>query len=171
MSTMSGEDIAALNVGENFAHDSGAFLFCWATWPKLPEAIEVVEAWGFRYVTAVPWVKTVPSTESIAASMGFWSLGASELLIIARRGKARRRSAKLAPVRGLLEGEDRRSPIFYAPRKGRHSTKPEELRCWIERVAEGPYLELFARRQYPGWRCVGLDLGERITPDGIERVE
>jgi N6-adenosine-specific RNA methylase IME4 len=41
-----------------------------------------------------------------------------------------------------------------APR-GRHSEKPEEVYNRIERLVDGPYLELFARRERPGWTCLG----------------
>ena len=51
--------IAALPVGE-IANDPSV-LFLWATWPKLPEAFQVLDAWDFTYKTlGFIWVKLNP---------------------------------------------------------------------------------------------------------------
>jgi N6-adenosine-specific RNA methylase IME4 len=39
-----------------------------------------------------------------------------------------------------------------------HSTKPHEARSRIERLFIGPYLELFAREQAPGWHAWGNEV-------------
>ena len=36
-----------------------------------------------------------------------------------------------------------------------HSRKPDVVRDYIERLVDGPYLELFARETKPGWDCWG----------------
>lgn len=55
-STMSLADIKAMNVADYAADDS--LLFMWATGPLLPEALQVIEAWGFKYKTlGFVWVK------------------------------------------------------------------------------------------------------------------
>lgn len=46
-STMGVEDICSLNVSE--LADRDCVLFLWATFPKLPEALQVIKAWGFQY--------------------------------------------------------------------------------------------------------------------------
>ena len=43
------DDIKALPV-QDMAADNCA-LFLWATFPKLPEALEVIKSWGFQYKT------------------------------------------------------------------------------------------------------------------------
>ena len=48
-------EIAALDVQGRTAPD--AVLFCWATCPMLPAALEVVRAWGFTYKTHFVWHK------------------------------------------------------------------------------------------------------------------
>jgi N6-adenosine-specific RNA methylase IME4 len=59
--TMTLEDIAALPVGE-LGDPTGCALFLWATFPKIREALQVIEAWGFRYVTcAFVWRKVYRS--------------------------------------------------------------------------------------------------------------
>jgi N6-adenosine-specific RNA methylase IME4 len=47
--------------------------------------------------------------------------------------------------------------VVIAPH-GRHSEKPEEVARRIEQLRCGPYLELFARRQRPGWMCWGNEV-------------
>ncbi len=39
-----------------------------------------------------------------------------------------------------------------------HSEKPEEVRRRIERLYAGPYLELFGRREAPGWWVWGNEI-------------
>jgi N6-adenosine-specific RNA methylase IME4 len=45
-----------------------------------------------------------------------------------------------------------------APRR-EHSRKPDEMYGYIERLADGPYLEMFARRSRPGWDAWGTQAG------------
>jgi hypothetical protein len=39
------------------------------------------------------------------------------------------------------------------------SRKPDVLRERIERLVDGPYLELFARETKPGWDALGAEVG------------
>jgi len=57
-----------------------AVLFLWATAPKLKEALEVIESWGFKYKTCAVWDK-----EWIG--MGYWFRGQHELLLVGIKGK------------------------------------------------------------------------------------
>lgn len=162
-STVSTEDMARYPV-RSWAADDCA-LFMWATWPKLPDALRLLEAWGFEYVSAFPWIKTVPESRAIFRGIGFWTMASSEFMLIGKRGDPKRRKGR--PVIGLAidgEGEDR---ILYAPR-GAHSRKPEAVHEWIERLfPEGPRLELFARRKRDGWTTWGHDTGFLLTPEGV----
>jgi MT-A70 len=47
-----------------------------------------------------------------------------------------------------------------------HSRKPDEAHDRIERLVEGPYLELFARRERRGWTNWGDEIAFRM-PDGL----
>lgn len=147
---------------KGWADAESCVLFLWTTWPKLNEGIDLLNAWGFRYVTGFPWIKTVPSNGTIRRGNGFWAMQASEPFLIGVTGKPRR--MRKNPVIGLLSGVP---PVFYAPRT-RHSKKPEELQTWIERMLPDATrrLELFARRIRPGWDCIGLDTGWHISPRG-----
>jgi len=152
-------------------------LFHWVTFPKIEEGIDVMRAWGFRVVTAVPWIKTVPAQGDIKQGIGHWGFGAAELLLLCRRGYAkapRYRNPSQKPM--LLLCGPRENPVFYrkdlhkelsddgltslaAPafycKLGPHSRKPLSLFEWIESYFPGRYLELFARGSRPGWTCVG----------------
>lgn len=76
--TMSNEEICALPVP---AADD-CVLYLWATAPKLREALEVMEAWGFNYRTHAIWDK-------VKIGMGYWFRGQHELLLIGTRGDVR----------------------------------------------------------------------------------
>ena len=47
--TMAIEEICDLPVADLAADDCA--LFMWATWPTLPDAFKLIEAWGFTYKT------------------------------------------------------------------------------------------------------------------------
>ncbi len=132
--TMSAEEICDLDIGS--LADVSCVLFCWATFPLLPEAIRVVQAWGFNYKTAMVWDKRRPN-------MGNYHDASAELLIIATRGSA---LPSLRP-----------NQIQNIKRKGRHSEKPEHFRELIDSMYEnGTRVELFRRGGAPvGWHVWG----------------
>lgn len=134
--TMSLEEIKALAVPA--AED--AVLFLWAVSSLLPEAFEVIRAWGFQYKSSIAWVK--PSI-----GPGVWVRNRHELLLVARRGS-------FPPP----EPEDRVDSVLEAPR-GRHSEKPELAYERIERMyPRASKLELFARASRPGWQAWGNEV-------------
>jgi N6-adenosine-specific RNA methylase IME4 len=127
--------IKARNVAAIAADD--CVLFLWATAPMLPQAIEVMVAWGFTYKTQCVWAKDKAGT-------GYWFRNMHELLLVGTRGKPP------AP----LEGTQWES-LVAAPR-GKHSEKPQAFYELIE--AYFPLLqkvELNARKARAGWDCWG----------------
>lgn len=134
---MSLDDIKALPVADVAAPD--CCLFLWATNPMLPQALEVMAAWGFAYKTvAFCWTK--PGF----MGLGYWTRANAELCLLGTRGKPKRQDAG---VRMLIEAKRRE-----------HSRKPDEARDRIARLVPGPYCELFAREQSPGWSAWGLEI-------------
>jgi N6-adenosine-specific RNA methylase IME4 len=135
---MPAEDVRQLPVAELAAKDCA--LFFWFVKSNLPEALAIVDAWGFVYKTlAFTWVKHNPVTGLFPISMGMWTRTGSEQCILATRG---------APKRlGVRE-------VVLAPRR-EHSRKPEEIYPAVESLVSGPYLELFARQSRAGWDCRG----------------
>lgn len=131
-------DAAGRSVGDLAADE--AVLFLWATNPKLTEAIDVIEGWGFQYVTNLVWVKD-------RIGMGYWARQRHELLLIAKRGQ-------MSPP----AESDRPDSVIEAPR-GRHSAKPESVYELIERIwPNGAWVELFSRSPREGWAAFGNQL-------------
>ena len=160
-STMSLEEVKAFQPPCPVADD--ALLFLWSVAAMKEEALAVVRAWGFAPKSEIVWVKTsrniytdVPSgseviifpetLQGLAFGMGRYVRNCHETCLIASRGKGNQ----------LIEDRAVRS-VFFAP-AGRHSEKPEAFYGIVERLAGGPYVELFARRRRPGWHCFGDEL-------------
>jgi N6-adenosine-specific RNA methylase IME4 len=159
------EDICSVPVAK-WTHPQGSLLFLWGTWPKLPEALKVMNAWGFDYITGLPWVKISPSSGNIRTGIGFWFQSTSEVLFVGRRGKAKAPKRGEDPVLGLLCGSERQ---FYAPVK-EHSAKPLSLQDWIVAKFPGPYLELYARNKIHNWTSWGYDTGFELGPWGVRSL-
>jgi N6-adenosine-specific RNA methylase IME4 len=115
-------------------------LFLWATQPMLPQALEVMAAWGFSYVSHWVWEKD-------RIGLGYWSRNVHELLLIGTRGNVP------APLPGTQV-----ESIIQAPRGG-HSAKPEVFAGIIEQMfPDVPKLELFARTPRTGWDVWGAEV-------------
>jgi N6-adenosine-specific RNA methylase IME4 len=127
------EDIHALPVGK-LADPAGAILFCWTTSRYLPDAFDVLNAWGFTYRQTLVWHKVdgPPFGGSVAPNH-------AEFLLVARRGDPR--------LIGRLKG----SVVPIKHNKKINSRKPDAFLDLIEQVSPGPYVELFARRARFGW--------------------
>jgi N6-adenosine-specific RNA methylase IME4 len=142
--TMSLNEIAALPVKELAAEHCALFL--WSVWPELPGALRIIEAWGFQYKTCgFLYVKQNKSGEGLFTGMGYWTRANSEPCLLATKGSPTRIGMDVPQV--ILQ------PV------GEHSEKPEETRSRIERLIEGPYLELFGRREVDGWTVWGNEIG------------
>lgn len=146
---MSTPEICALPVGEIAA--KSAMLFMWATFPLLPDALKAVEAWGFEYCTvAFTWVKTNPNDGAPFFGVGYYTKSNAEICLLARRGKA------------IKPATDTISQIIISPRM-EHSRKPDEARRRIEQMyPQCSRVELFARRQSPGWDVWGNQVDSTI---------
>ncbi len=134
-STMAAADILALPVAE--MADDTAHLYLWVTNLHLKEGrpFDIVEAWGFRYVTMLTWHKLGP------IGLGYYFRGETEHVLFG--------------VRGQLPIADRSVRNHFDATKGQHSAKPDRFYEMVERVSAGPYLELFARRRRFGWDVWG----------------
>ncbi len=148
--TMESPAIAALPVSDLAADD--CTLFLWACWPSFPDALSVIETWGFTYKTmGFMWVKGAglplfPEDVKDQMGLGYWTRANSEPCILATRGKPKRLNADVRQV--ILD------------KRREHSRKPDEIYRRIERLVAGPYLELFARQKWPGWHQLGNETGK-----------
>jgi len=137
--TMTLDDIKKLE----FPVADDAVLFLWSTSPKLEEALEVLNAWGFDYRTCAVWDKEV-------LGLGYWFRIQHELLLVGRKGKM--------PV----PPTDARVRSIIKQKRTKHSEKPAIVYDIIERMfPEGNYLELFARKEHPGWTSWGNEVNQR----------
>ena len=131
------EAIKQRDVASIAADDSALFL--WATVPMLPQALEVMAAWGFKYVSNIAWDKVRPG-------QGYWVRNQHELLLIGRRGK----------IPAPAQGEQPASVIRELKRK--HSQKPEASYRMIEKMFPTlPRVELNARSRRRGWDAWGFE--------------
>jgi site-specific DNA-methyltransferase (adenine-specific) len=142
------EDICRLPVDRLAAAD--CVLFLWVTYPMVPAAVEVINAWGFQYRTvAFTWVKENPSGIGFHVGMGFWTRANPEICLLAARGRPKRVSRS---VRNLV----------ISPRRD-HSRKPDEVRDRIvELCGNLPRIELFARSRSDGWEAWGDAMPRKI---------
>ena len=163
--TMDVKDICSLPISE--ITDKECRLFLWATPPCLPEALEVIKAWGFEYKTIVfAWVKTNKrqSLEQYSFlpedridrfyGIGYWTASNIELCLGAlKKGTKLNRQDKSI------------SQIVLAPIDG-HSKKPNIVRENIVKLCgDLPRIELFARNKTDGWDTIGNDV------DGLDIKE
>jgi N6-adenosine-specific RNA methylase IME4 len=143
--TMDMRALSRLPVDELAAENCA--LFMWVVWPTLPEAIGVMEAWGFKYKTCdFAWLKADPYRlwaleEDVRMGLGYWTRANSEVCLLGTRGKPKRLDAGVR--QGIIE------PIRQ------HSRKPDCLHDRINSLVAGPYCELFARQKRPGWDVWG----------------
>ena len=81
-------------VADLAAPDSALFL--WATFPQLPEALRLIEAWGFTYKSvAFVWLKKNKKADSWFYGLGFWTRGNAEICLLATKGHPNIQSGRL----------------------------------------------------------------------------
>lgn len=160
--TQSLEWIKNLPVGG--VSDKNCVLFMWAVSPLLPEAFEVMKAWGFKYKTlAFCWSKITNDVEVVdggslfsqlnykfVSNMGRWTMGNVELCLLGVKGRPKR---IINNIKQLVIAERRE-----------HSRKPIEVRDRIvQLMGDIPRLELFAREKTEGWDVFGNEVKDSIT--------
>lgn len=162
--TMTMEEIAALPVADLAADD--CLLWMWCTGNNLPQALQILDAWGFTFSTSGAWVKTTRRGK-IAFGTGFVLRNSHEPFLIGRRGAPRIavrnvRSTLMAPVR-------------------QHSRKPDLAYQEARRlIPYGRAADVFSREQREGWEAFG-DECNKFSADaalpllqggeaGVERV-
>lgn len=126
--------------------EENAHLYLWVPNGLLQEGLDVIKAWGFTYRSPIYWIKPR------LCGLGQYIRNASETCLFATRGRA--------PVKFHAQPN-----WLFAPLQD-HSHKPEEQFAIIERLSDGPYLELFARRRQPGWDVWGNEIDSDIVIPG-----
>jgi N6-adenosine-specific RNA methylase IME4 len=150
--TMSLDQIRELRV-ENVAAED-AHLYLWVPNALLPEGMQIMQAWGFRYVSNIVWAKRRKDGGPDGRGVGFYFRNVTELMLFGVRGSMR----TLSPGRSQVN--------MIETRKREHSRKPDEQYDLIEACSPGPYLEMFARYRQEGWEAWGLEADGHVTPEG-----
>ena len=140
--TLTMKDLCSLPIRN--IRSKNCILYLWATGPKLQEAFELIDAWGFKYSTmAFVWDKRIPNP-------GYYSCSQCEYVLIAKKGKCPKR----------IKTNTRQ--LLTKPRT-KHSIKPELVQDRIDNHWDKcEKIELFARRYRDGWDCIGDELNGTI---------
>ena len=152
-SVMSLADIKDLDI-QSLAEDN-AVLFMWATFPRLAEALEVMEAWGFTYKTlGFSWHKLTKGGD-LFFGVGSYAKSNCEVCLMGTRGNVGLDRGMNDPKVKLEVNSNCVSSAINSPRE-RHSKKPSEVRTRIvELFGDVSRIELFARQETEGWDVWG----------------
>lgn len=153
--TMTLDRIKAMPVAALAAPDT--ILWLWATAPLLPRALEVLDAWGFRYATMGYWGK-VSARGQVQIGGGYRLRCSGEPFLIGTKG---------APPLG---SRSVRSLLLSARRE--HSRKPDE--SYTAAAALAPWakqrLDLFSRETREGWTAWGDEAGSLDVEKKMDRA-
>ena len=157
--TMTIEQIMNMPVKDITEKD--AVCLMWVTVPLLPEGLEVLKAWGFKYKTMLTWHK------KNSKGMGYWFRGYTEHLILG--------------VKGNVKAFKSLKKNIYESNTHKHSAKPgyfRELYAEASSISfdEPKKLELFARTregmfgnyEYEGWDVFGNEVENSICLPNME---
>lgn len=135
--------------------DKDCVLFLWAVSPLLPEALQVIKSWGFKYKTlGFCWVKEHREGGLFVKNLGRYTMGGVELCLIATKGSPKRLVNNIRQV--------------HFDTRTKHSKKPDAIRDKIvEMFGDIPRVELFARNKTPGWDVFGNEVDDSIKLDTV----
>lgn len=161
--TMSWETLASMPVTSVLEDD--AIVHLWATYPRLQETLRLISAWGLTFKTVgFTWVKVntkrVQPVDKPITDNYYWMLGNGYYT------RANPEISLLCTYKATPKRLNRGVRNLIVTPLARHSAKPEEMQDRVELLTGGTYLEMFARRQRPGWTCIGYELsGNDINVD------
>lgn len=150
--TMKLDEIKALPV--NAIADDTSHLYLWVPNALLPEGLDVMKSWGFKYKTNIIWEKVRKDGGPDGRGVGFYFRNVTEVLLFGVKGEKAR---TLDPARSQVN--------LIRSQKREHSRKPDEMITLIESCSPGPYLELFARGRREGWDLWGNQADQDYKPE------
>lgn len=136
----------------------GGYVLLWTVGPFLinGNASEILRAWGFEPVSIVTWAKYDLKEGHGYGGVGYWFLGNAEFCIVAKRD-------------GFPSIRTGKSSLIVEP-KTRHSAKPTNIHDLCESRFPGPYLEIFGRKDRPGWTVIGNEAPSTAGADVRESL-
>ena len=149
--TMTFSDIKALPIAD--IAEGKCHLYLWVPNALLPQGLAVMESWGFEYKTNIIWEKVRRDGQPDGRGVGFYFRNVTEILLFGIRGDKNR---TLDPARSQVN--------LIRSMKREHSRKPDEIIPIIEACSPGPYIELFARGDRPGWDMWGNQADAAYEP-------
>lgn len=155
---MSLEEMKGMDVQSLAAPD--CLLVMWWVGSQPQEALDLVNAWGFKLntMTGFVWRKLTTKGNPVFG-MGYTTRAGAECALIASRGK----------LSNLIESHGVRS--VREAKVGIHSEKPAIFRNDIEQLCgDVPRLEMFARTSAPGWDVFGNQIDNSIAIDSKEQA-
>ena len=141
--TMTIADIGNLPMAE--LADDNCDLYLWVTQKYLPVAFELLKEWSFRYCQTLTWCKAPMGT-----GQGGLFCPTTEFIILGRKGRMPKNKTRID------------STWWQVKRTQKHSKKPEFFQDMIEKMSDGPRLEMFARRKREGWDVWGNEVDSDI---------
>jgi len=142
------DDIKKLPIKE--ITDTDAILFLWCIDAYIPEIKNIMESWGFKYITVgFVWNKTTPSG-GVNAIVSQYTRKSCEMCYIGRKGK-------------MLVKNPCGTDQYIGQQKRKHSQKPDDIKDRIvQLVGDLPRIELFARQKTEGWDVWGNEVKSDI---------
>lgn len=147
--------IELLNLQESIHRISKAnsIMFMWITNPFLREGLSLLEAYGFEYKTLITWVKN-------GKGLGHWYRGNTEHLLVGIKGEVK-------------AFHSQNINVFHADTR-EHSQKPikayELIDDATKTISNCKTLEIFARKHYRDWICIGLHLDGLDVFDALDQI-
>lgn len=146
---MTVEDICACLPTFRVEPAENAVLFLWRVSSMQREALDVVEAWGFKLKSEIVWEK-LTSGGLAHFGMGRFVRASHETCLIAERGRCK------PAVRNVRSRFTAKTPTSEGGVI--HSAKPPEFFDIVRAMyPEGLRVELFARPCHDGFTCIGKE--------------
>lgn len=131
--TMTLDQIMSLPIPD-LASEDGCHIYLWATHKHLPDAFDILEAWGAKYQCLLTWVKNVGMTP-------FSWMYSTEHCLFARIGNL-----------DLLKMGKR---LDFHAKVREHSRKPNEFYDLVREVSPAPRIDMFGREPHEGFDVWG----------------
>jgi N6-adenosine-specific RNA methylase IME4 len=163
--TMPMAEIKALPVEALAAPD--CLLWLWAVNPQLPQALEVIAAWGFTFKTAGTWLKR-STRGKVSFGTGYILRSSNEPFLIGTRGSPKTTRGTRSSVithderfHGPWEDVWPNGTVTIEASVREHSRKPEQAYHACEALMpEVRKLDLFSRTDRDGWTAWGKETGK-----------